>query len=210
VTSGPAATELLRDGLLEGVRVLIVGAPPEEAAPAGPADAVRGACEALGASVAVCTLEARACADEAEMDALVQRALAGLVEPELLVVDGAGLFAAGATRAAGDGAAALRDCLQGSWNATRAVVNRALLPAARGGRIVLIAPASAAGVHAPAARAGLENLARTLSVEWARHGLTAVAVGAGEETPAEALAALVAYVASPAGDYLSGCLLAPR
>jgi hypothetical protein len=37
-----------------------------------------------------------------------------------------------------------------------------------------------------------------------------VAVGAGEETPAEALAALVAYVASPAGDYLSGCLLAPR
>jgi citronellol/citronellal dehydrogenase len=204
VTPGTDATATLRAGLLDGLEVLLVSAGGEDAA------AVREACTALGARVAACDADGEARASEAAMDQLVQRAVAEQAGVQLLVVDGAGMFAAGRNGGGEDRAAALRECLQGTWNATRAATVAALLPAGRGGRIVLLAPAAAAGEHAGAARAGLENLARTLSIEWARHGLTVVAIGAGEQTPAAELAALVAYVASPAGAYLSGCLLAPR
>jgi NAD(P)-dependent dehydrogenase (short-subunit alcohol dehydrogenase family) len=81
------------------------------------------------------------------------------------------------------------------------------MPQAGGGRLVYLAPpSSVAAEHADAARAGLENLARTLSIEWARHGVTAVAIAPGEASAAE-IAALSAYLASPAGAYFSGCLL---
>src|SRR5207245_2178300 len=76
-----------------------------------------------------------------------------------------------------------------------------------GGRIVLLAPRPGAGPHAEAATAGIENLARTLSIEWARHSITAVAVAPGARTPAGELAAVTAYLLSPAGAYFSGCLL---
>ncbi len=56
-------------------------------------------------------------------------------------------------------------------------------------------------------RAGLENLARTLSIEWSRYHVTTVAVAPGAGTPAGEVAALTAYLASPAGAYFSGCLL---
>ncbi len=104
-------------------------------------------------------------------------------------------------------------CLDASWNVTRAVANRAFLPEGRGGRIVYLAPPPDAGEHADAARAGLENLARTLSIEWARHAVTTVAIAPGAantvgaaNAPGE-VAALTAYLASPAGAYFSGCLL---
>jgi NAD(P)-dependent dehydrogenase (short-subunit alcohol dehydrogenase family) len=51
------------------------------------------------------------------------------------------------------------------------------------GRLLFLAPAPDAGPHAPAARAALENLARTLSVEWARFGITAVAITPGRPRP---------------------------
>ena len=63
-----------------------------------------------------------------------------------------------------------------------------------------------ANTRRPAA-AGLENLARTLSIEWARHGITTVAVAPGEDTSAAELAALACYLLSPAGAYFSGCLM---
>lgn len=122
------------------------------------------------------------------------------VEPggfDTLVVDGAALFASGR----------LSGCLAEAWEATGAVVNGALLPAARGGRIIYLAPAPGAGEQADAARAGLENLARTLSVEWARHQITAVTIALGDATTPSEVAALTAYLASPAGAYLSGCPL---
>ena len=56
-----------------------------------------------------------------------------------------------------------------------------------------------------AVRAGLENLARTLSVEWARYGITAVAITPGTSTTDAELAELVCFLASPAGGYFSGC-----
>ena len=48
------------------------------------------------------------------------------------------------------------------------------------------APGGARGAtHADAARAGLENLARTLSIEWARYAITLVAIAPGRATPAQ-------------------------
>ena len=66
--------------------------------------------------------------------------------------------------------------------------------------IVLIAPRADA-----AARDGLENLARTLSVEWARRGMRVVAICPGPATSGAEVAELTAFLASPAGAYYSGC-----
>jgi hypothetical protein len=73
--------------------------------------------------------------------------------------------------------------------------------------VVLLCPRPDAGPHADAARAALENLARTLSVEWARHAVTTVAVAPGSATSAEELATFACFVVSRGGDYLSGCRL---
>jgi NAD(P)-dependent dehydrogenase (short-subunit alcohol dehydrogenase family) len=144
------------------------------------------------------------------MDDTVAVALAELQSLDLLVVDGASLFADGLACAKGEkdcARTALRTCLDSAWNVTRAVVNFAFLPGRRGGRIIYLAPSPGGGAHAGAARAGLENLARTLSIEWARHGITVVAIAPGDDTSECELAALTAYLGSPAGAYFSGCLL---
>lgn len=89
--------------------------------------------------------------------------------------------------------------LEHVWTATRAAVNAALRP--RGaGKLVLIAPRD----DAPA-RAALENLARTTSIEWARYGITTAAILPGERTGDDEVAALTSYLVSPAGAYFSGC-----
>jgi NAD(P)-dependent dehydrogenase (short-subunit alcohol dehydrogenase family) len=205
-----SVTELLRPGLLAGVSVLLAG-PGGAADPGRSAGAAAGvACGELGARVAVCELRGDGPfpPEEAAVDRAVELALGEDAYLDLLVVDGAALFAAAGDAEAGAGAhAALRGALEAAWSVTRAVVNLAFLTGERGGRIVYLAPAPDAGEHAGAARAGLENLARTLSVEWARHAITAVTIAPGAATTAGEVARLVAYLASPAGAYFSGCLL---
>jgi NAD(P)-dependent dehydrogenase (short-subunit alcohol dehydrogenase family) len=213
------ASELLQPGLLEGLTMLLAapaGGLSPDAVNGGVAAAVGRACAALGADVRVCPLprgESGQAATEQEIEQLVELALEPGEHVELLAVDCAGLFGVAesgegrATEEGDDARAPLIACMEDTWNVTRALANRSFLPAQRGGRIVYIAPAASAGVHADAARAGLENLARTLSVEWARHRVTAVAIAPGDDTSAEHLAALTAYLASPAGAYFSGCLL---
>jgi citronellol/citronellal dehydrogenase len=103
-------------------------------------------------------------------------------------------------------------CLDEAWGITRAVATRGFIELQSGGRIVYVAPAAAGtptqeDCHAEAARAALENLARTLSIEWARYGINPVTIAPGASTAPSELAALVAYLASPAGAYFSGCLL---
>ncbi len=204
---------LLRPGLLEGASLLVVAAahPPGEPVLESFGQAVCEACERLGARVRPHARDPAA--GEAAMDAAVAPSASepgGLDTPkglgvprglDTLVVDGAALFASGG----------LRECLDGAWDATRAVVNLAFLGAEPAPsptrRIVYIAPTPGAGEQARAARAGLENLARTLSVEWARHEITLVTIAPGDATATGEVAALTAYLASPAGAYFSGCLL---
>ena len=117
---------------------------------------------------------------------------------------GALVFDAGAAFGGG-GAAALSQALEDAWVAVRAVAVGALIPGEAAGKVVLIGPRPDAGRCARAARAALENLARTLSIEWARYAITVTAVLPGVHTGDEQLATLIAFLASPAGNYFSGC-----
>jgi hypothetical protein len=197
VTAGTDATQLLRPGLLDGVSILCAG----DRGPLG--EEVARTCAELGASVS----EWQPGAERARFD--------------LLCYDGDATFA----RASGD-REALSACLELAWEVTRETVAAPLLESyaavpdggaegrtgeggpspAHPSRIVYIAPVAGSRAHADAARAGLENLARTLSIEWARHGVTTVAIAPGASVAAGDVAALVAYLASPAGGYFSGCL----
>jgi NAD(P)-dependent dehydrogenase (short-subunit alcohol dehydrogenase family) len=116
---------------------------------------------------------------------------------DAIVYDAAPAFGEG-------GQAGLRDAPARGWTAIRDVATGALIPR-KSGKVVLIAPRPDAGAFAGAARAALENLARTLSVEWARYGITATVITPGNATTDDEIAQLVCFLVSPAGDYFSGC-----
>jgi hypothetical protein len=164
------ATDLLRPGLLEGTTIAVT----DEAA--GEGLRVLGAAKPLLAP-----------AFPLDDDALAAAA-ARLGAVDALVCDGRSLF-----EGAGGGLPGLRAAADGCFAAARAVVNAAFIPAARG-KIVLLAPGDAATA------AALENTARTLSTEWARHGIVITCVHDRALSDA-----LVAFLCSPAGDYYSGC-----
>ena len=106
----------------------------------------------------------------------------------------------------GDGGhAGLTAVLDDAWRAVAAIANAALIQSGEGGKVILIGPLAGAGEYAGAARSALENLARTLSVEWARYGITSAAIWPGQTSSEDDLAELVAFLVSPAGDYYSGC-----
>jgi NAD(P)-dependent dehydrogenase (short-subunit alcohol dehydrogenase family) len=172
---------VLRSGLLDGRAVALAG---------GVTSPVTRALSALGASV----YEIDAALDEDGV-----RDWAGGVAPlHALVFDAAPTFADG-------GRARLGAALEAAWVATRGVATGALIPAGAG-KVVLIGPRPAVASFAAPARAALENLARTLSVEWARYGITSAAIAPGARTSDDDLAELVCFLVSVAGDYFSGCL----
>ncbi|HMJ02107.1 MAG TPA: hypothetical protein VK506_04145 [Conexibacter sp.] len=182
------ATALLRPGLLDG-RVVALG---------GGGDALGAPLAALGAT----TVALPATLDEDEAAEHARDALAAHGALDVLLHDLRPAFAGG-------GHAALRTALDTAWVTVRAVATTAFISGGRGGTVVLVAPPSDAGDSASAGvRAGAENLARTLSIEWARHAITTVAITPGAKTGDAELSALAAYLASPAGDYWSGCRLA--
>lgn len=176
---------ILAAGLLQGVRVAIAG-------DGGTAAEARVQLPTLGAAV-----------DEPGADVLAGEEGAAEWARDRAPLD-ALLYDAAASFGAG-GSAALRSTMEQAWRAVRAVANGALIEADRPGRVLLVAPRSDAGPHAGAVRAALENLARTLSVEWARHGITAVALWPGSQTTDRELVELAGFLISPAGGYFSGC-----
>ena len=97
----------------------------------------------------------------------------------------------------------MQAALDGAWLTIRPVARAAMIERG-GGLIVLLAP-QPGSAEAEAARAGLENLARTLSVEWARFAVRPVAILPGDATSPAEVAELVAFLVSPAGGYYSGC-----
>jgi hypothetical protein len=172
---------LYRSGLLDGQAVAFVSAGELGGAAAD-------ACGELGASVT-------------SVDAVAHGA--SLPDPlHTLVVDAASLFA----EEAGDGLEPLRAAADGAWSAVRTAGVERMIPAG-GGKIVVLAPGPSRGPHAEAARSALENLARTLSIEWARHQVCITTIHPGGATAPDEVASLVAYLASPGGDYFSGCLI---
>jgi hypothetical protein len=149
-------TQVLRAGLLAGVRVVVAGQSRF-------GDAVGARAGELGAE------------------------LGGA--PDTLVVD-----AADATEP--------RAALDAVWDVVQPAAEAMI--AGSGGQIVLLAPPPGDPAVA-AARAGLENLARTLSIEWARHAIRPVTILPGTATSPAEVAELVAFLASVAGAYYAGC-----
>jgi citronellol/citronellal dehydrogenase len=123
--------------------------------------------------------------------------------------------------------------VQGTWLMTHAAATKAFIPQG-GGKVLSVTLSPHNGmpgmVHSGAARAAVENMMRTLAVEWARFGIRTCSLAAGQfatETlltkypqvvvdnlersipigragRAEEMAWLIAYLASPAGDFFSG------
>ncbi|HUJ35591.1 MAG TPA: hypothetical protein VLW51_10310 [Solirubrobacteraceae bacterium] len=174
---------LLRSGLLDGRTVALAG---------GVSPAIRDALAVLGARVAELDVgpelgEERSSAWAASMGS-----------PYALVYDAGPAFGGG-------GHDGLRECLERGWAAVRGVASGALIDAGAG-KVVLIGPRPGAGSFAAAARAAFENLARTLSVEWARYGVGTVAIAPGALSIDAELAELVCFLVSPGGEYLTGCV----
>jgi citronellol/citronellal dehydrogenase len=126
--------------------------------------------------------------------------------------------------------------VQGTWQMTHAAATRAFIPQ-RSGKVISITLSPHHGmpgmVHSGAARAAVENMMRTLSIEWARFDVKLCALAAGQFDTAvlrtkypkqvaenvhrtvplqrlgapEEMAWMVAYLASPAADFLSGCVI---
>jgi citronellol/citronellal dehydrogenase len=128
--------------------------------------------------------------------------------------------------------AVIRNNLNGTFYVTQAVATRHMIPRQRG-RIVNVIANIARGfpgmVHTGAARAGVENMTKTLAVEWAQHGLRVNAIAPGiirtsgtaqyppeivemsrQKTPMKRLgtpdevAQLAVYLASDAADFVTG------
>jgi hypothetical protein len=175
------AVSVLRDGLLGGRAIALAG------------ESLARPLERLGARVELLT----APADDEDRVGEWARGAAPL---HAIVYDAGPVFGSG-------GQDALSESLERGWVTVREVASGALIPGDEAGKVVLVGPRPDAGEHAEAARAGLENLARTLSVEWARHGVTAAMVAPGPSTTDEQLAELVCFLVSPAGEYLTGCRL---
>jgi citronellol/citronellal dehydrogenase len=124
----------------------------------------------------------------------------------------------------------------GTWNMTHAAATKAMIPQ-EAGRVLSVTLSPHHGfplmVHTGAARAAVENMTKTLSIEWARYGITLCALAAGimatekvvtkyppmlqravqqgQPLPRygteEEWATFVAYMASDAAAYFTGCVL---
>ncbi len=124
--------------------------------------------------------------------------------------------------------------LDAPWYLTTAVANRFFIPQSYG-KIASITMTPHRGMplmaHSSAARSGVESLTRNWAAEWGRFGIRAVAIAPGiVHTPAwgrygldpaevskglpggrlqtaDEIAAMVAFLFSPAGDYITGTTL---
>jgi citronellol/citronellal dehydrogenase len=212
----------------------------------------------LGATVAICgrrrepleatVAEIEAAGGKAEAtpmdirdDDAVERFFDGIVERhgrlDVLVNNAGGQFLSPAEAISAKGFRTVIELnVIGSWLMTHAAATKAFIPQGSG-KVVSVTLSPHNGmpgmVHSGAARAAVENMMRTLSVEWSRFGIRLCAIAAGQidtevlrtKYPKEVsenvhrtvplgrlgtedeMAWLVAYLASPAGDFFSGTVL---
>ena len=246
------ASRIFRPGLLEG-RVCVVSG-----AGTGLGRAMALELAALGATVIGCgrrsepleqtaaaiaeangraEVEAMDIRDAEAVDALFDGVLERHGRIDVLVNNAGGQFLSPAEAITPKGFRTVTELnVQGTWQMTHAAATKAFIPQ-RSGKVISVTLSPHNGmpgmVHSGAARAAVENMMRTLSIEWARYGITLCAVAAGQfdtevlrtkyppqvaenvhrtiplgrlGTPDE-MAWMVAYLASPAGDFLSGCVI---
>ena len=242
------ADSIFRDDLFEGQVALITGGGT------GIGLAVATELCGLGARVALCGRRSEPLAAAAEdlgqeglevhhapadirdpevVDAFVDGVLADFGRIDILVNNAGGQFPTPAEGLSPKGfEAVVRNNLLGTWNVTHAVATKAFIPAKRG-RVVNIIAEITRGfpgmVHTGAARAGVENMTKTLAVEWAVHGIRVNAVAPGiiltsgtRQYPLELLdvgrratplkrfgdprevSHLITYLASPQADFVTG------
>lgn len=207
-----------------GARIAICGRRPEPLAAAAEGLAAEGV-EVLHRACDIRKPE--------EIEAFVDAVKERFGPVRILVNNAGGQFPTPAEHLAPKGfEAVVRNNLLGTWAMTHAVATRSMIPN-KHGRIVNVIAQIARGfpgmVHTGAARAGVENMTRTLAVEWAVHGIRVNAVAPGvikttgtaqyppellemsrKQTPlkrlgtSEEVSHLIAYLASLQADYVTG------
>ena len=190
-------------------------------------EGIGGRCEAVATDIR----------DEEAVDAMVDGLLERHERLDVLVNNAGGQFLAPAETISAKGFRTVTELnVQGTWNMTHAAATKAFIPQG-GGKVVSVTLSPHNGmpgmVHSGAARAAVENMMRTLSVEWSRFGIRLCAIAPGqfdtdvfrtkyppqvvETVPRtiplgrlgrpEEMAWLIAFLASPAGDFFSGAVL---
>lgn len=167
-----------------------------------------------------------------QVDALLDQVEQAFGGVDVLVNNAGGQFVSPAERVSYKGFRAVtRLNLDATWYLTTRVADRFMIPGGYG-KVVSITMSPQRGMpgmaHSSAARAAVESLMRTLAVEWGQYGirLNAVAPGIvhteaweryglepadvaaivplGRLQAADEVAAMVVFLASPAGDYITG------
>jgi citronellol/citronellal dehydrogenase len=207
-----------------GAKVAICGRNPERL------EAGRSAIAARGIEVFAAPCDIR---EVAQIESYLEACVQALGPISVLVNNAGGQFPTAAEDVSPRGwEAVIRNNLNGTFFMTQAVAKRCMLPKRRG-RIVNIIANIARGfpgmVHTGAARAGVENLTKTLAVEWAASNVQVNAVAPGiirtsgtEQYPkelvemsrlrtpmkrvgtAEEVGELIAYLASDAAWFVTG------
>lgn len=170
------------------------------------------------------------------VDAMLDSVLGEQGDIDILVNNAGGQFVSHGEDISYNGFRAVtRLNLDATWYVTTQVAKRSMIPG-QYGKIISITMTPRRGLpgmsHSSAARAGVESLTRTLSAEWGRYGirLAAIAPGIvhtdawqrygldademaasiplGRLQTADDVAALVGFLASPGGDYITGAVIA--
>ena len=171
-----------------------------------------------------------------QIEALVASGLERFGTIDTLINNAGGQFPSPAQHISPNGfLAVVRNNLAGTFNVTREVANAAMIPNGRG-CIINISANVYRGfpgmVHTGAARAGVENMTKTLAVEWAQFGIRVNAIAPGiivssgtkqyppellaqaiRATPAKRagtvheVAASIVFLASPAAQFFSGATI---
>lgn len=146
----------------------------------GPLDAVRAEVEAEGTECLAQPCDVR---EPDQVEALLDATLERYGAIDILVNNAGGQFTAPAEEISGNGLRAVnRLNLEAVWELTRETATRSMIPGS-GGLIVFLGFSPRRGIpgfaHAAAARAGLENLASGLALEWSRHRIRTVCVVLG-------------------------------